>query len=100
MSARSLPVIIGERSMDSRKLLQYTVRNDEGVDIPLSYLIRETQGEDFKRLYSGNGGDYYPVKITADDRTVESIVDFTERFVKATRVIRHRLRAIIIPAGR
>lgn len=80
--ARSLPVIIGERSMDSRKLLQYTVRNDEGVDIPLSYLIRETQGEDFKRLYSGNGGDYYPVKITADDRTVESIVDFTERFVK------------------
>lgn len=81
--ARSLPVIIGERSMDSRKLLQYTVRNDEGVDIPLSYLIRETQGEDFKRLYSGNGGDYYPVKITADDRTVESIVDFTELFVKA-----------------
>ena len=69
--------------MDSRKLLQYTVRNDDGVDIPLSYLIRETQGEDFKRLYSGNGGDYYPVKITADDRTVESIVDFTERFVKA-----------------
>lgn len=81
--ARSLPVIIGERSMDSRKLLQYTVRNDDGVDIPLSYLIRETQGEDFKRLYSGNGGDYYPVKITADDRTVESIVDFTELFVKA-----------------
>lgn len=81
--ARSLPVIIGEHSMDSRKLLQYTVRNDEGVDIPLSYLIRETQGEDFKRLYSGNGGDYYPVKITADDRTVESIVDFTEWFVKA-----------------
>ena len=28
--ARSLPVIIGERSMDSRKLLQYTVRNDDG----------------------------------------------------------------------
>lgn len=81
--ARSLPVIIGERSMDSRRLLQYTVRNDEGVDIPLSYLIRETQGEDFKRLYSGNGGDYYPVKIAANDRTVESIVDFTERFVKA-----------------
>ena len=81
--ARSLPVIIGERGMDSRRLLQYTVRNDEGVDIPLSYLIRETQGEDFKRRYSGNGGDYYPVKITANDRTVESIVDFTERFVKA-----------------
>lgn len=81
--ARSLPVIIGERGMDNRRLLQYTVRNDEGVDIPLSYLIRETQGEDFKRLYSGNGGDYYPVKITANDRTVESIVDFTERFVKA-----------------
>ena len=81
--ARSLPVIIGERGMDSRRLLQYTVRNDEGVDIPLSYLIRKTQGEDFKRLYSGNGGDYYPVKITANDRTVESIVDFTERFVKA-----------------
>ena len=66
-----MPVIIGERGMDSRRLLQYTVRNDEGVDIPLSYLIRETQGEDFKRLYSGNGGDYYPVKIAANDRTVE-----------------------------
>lgn len=81
--ARSLPVILGRQEMDSRRLLQYTVRNDEGVDVPLSFLIRETQGEDFKRLYSGNGGDYYPVKITADDRTVEQIVDFTERFVKS-----------------
>ena len=81
--ARSLPVIIGERHVDSRKLLEYTVRNSDGVEIPLSYLVRETRGEDFKRLYSGNGGDYYPVRIVADDRKVEEIVDFTERFVKS-----------------
>lgn len=80
--ARSLPVIIGEPDVDGRKLLQNTVRNTEGVEIPLSYLVQETQGEDFKRLYSGNGGDYYPVRIEADDRTVEQVVDFTEHFVK------------------
>lgn len=81
--ARSLPVIIGERHVDSRKLLQYTVRNNDDVEIPLSYPIRETRGEDFKRLYSGNGGDYYPVKIVADDRKVEEVVDFTEQFAKS-----------------
>lgn len=81
--ARSLPVIIGANGLDGNNLLQYTVRNDEDVDIPLRYLIRETQGEDFKRLYSGSGGDYYPVKISAEDRTVEDIVAFTERYVKS-----------------
>ena len=81
--ARSMPVIVGERDVDGRKLLQHTVRNSDEVDVPLSYLIRQTQGEDFKRLYSGSGGDYYPVKIEADDRTVEKVVAFVEQFVKS-----------------
>lgn len=81
--ARSLPVIIGKQHVDSRQLLQNTVRNSEGVEVPLRYLIQEARGEDFKRLYSGNGGDYYPVQVVADDRTVEKVVDFTEQLVKS-----------------
>ena len=79
---KSIPVIIGASNRDSETLLQNSIKNAQGVDIPLRYLIMEGKGEDFKRLYSGSGGDYYPLKIAATDREVKEIVAYTQQYAK------------------
>ena len=58
------------------------MRNRNGVEIPLSMVINETKGEDFKKLYSGSGGDYYPVVIDVDDADVKRVMETVEEVVK------------------
>ena len=82
---KSIPVMIGTPSKESETLLQNIIINSQGIEIPLSYLIQETKGEDFKRLYSGSGGDYYPIKITAKDREIKEIVAFTNEYIKTKK---------------
>ena len=45
-------------------------------------VINETKGEDFKKLYSGSGGDYYPVVIDVDDADVKRVMETVEEVVK------------------
>lgn len=72
---RSVPVIISQKQSDATAILQQTVRNDEGMDIPIGYLVTVTKDESFKRLSAGNGGEYYPIVIEkADNRTVRQIL--------------------------
>lgn len=78
----SVPVTFGTGRKESRDLLQSKVKNKQGVDIPLAYLINETKREDFKKLYSGNGGDYYPIKINATDKQIEKVINFTNNYVR------------------
>lgn len=82
---KSIPVIIGTPSKESETLLQNTIINPQGIEVPLSYLIQETKGKDFKRLYSGSGGDYYPIKIIAKDRDIKEIVSFANEYIKAEK---------------
>jgi multidrug efflux pump subunit AcrB len=81
-SGSSIPVTLGSGRKESRDLLMSKVKNKDGAEIPLSYIIKESKGEDFKKLYSGSGGDYYPVEVTADDVTVREMVDFVRSFTK------------------
>ena len=81
-SGSSIPVTLGSGRKESRDLLMSKVKNKNGVEIPLSYIIKESKGEDFKKLYSGSGGDYYPVEVTANDATVREMVDFVRKFTK------------------
>lgn len=81
-SGSSIPVTLGAGRKESRDLLMSKVTNKQGAEIPLSYLIKESKGEDFKKLYSGSGGDYYPVEIEADDATVREMVHFVRDFTK------------------
>ena len=48
--AQSVPVIVGTDDKENDRILNSTVKNNEGTDIPISYLIQETKGEDYKRL--------------------------------------------------
>ena len=65
-----------ELSGKERQLMAGTVRNDEGTEIPISYMLRETKGEDYKRLQAGNGGEYYALCLNAPDREIERVMAF------------------------
>lgn len=72
--AQSVPVIVGAEAPDKETLLGTTVHTAEGLDIPLSLLIKSVQGEDYKRLYAAACGEYYPIMINADEEDIENII--------------------------
>ena len=78
----SVPVTTGDTRAEASDMLSGKVRNRNGVEIPLSMVINETKGEDFKKLYSGSGGDYYPVVIDVDDADVKRVMETVEEVVK------------------
>jgi len=81
--AQPVPVIIGDNDTHwSEGLLMSTIRNGDGVDIPLSYLIKETRGEDYKRLTAGKEGGYYEIAINAKNSDVKKIIKFADNYVK------------------
>ncbi len=76
--AQSIPVIIGSDNRESDRVLNSSVSNSDGTSIPIAYLVRETRGENYKRLQAGNGGEYYSVSLNASDSEVRRIMDFVE----------------------
>ena len=76
--AQSVPVMVGTDDKESSRILNSTVKNSEGTDIPISYLVRETKGEDYKRLPAGNGGEFYSIDLDATDKEVEQVMDYVE----------------------
>ena len=76
--AQSVPVMVGTDDKESGRILNSTVKNSEGTDVPISYLVRETKGEDYKRLPAGNGGEFYSIDLDATDKEVEQVMDYVE----------------------
>ena len=76
--AQSVPVMVGTDDKESSRILNSTVKNSEGTDVPISYLVRETKGEDYKRLPAGNGGEFYSIDLDATDKEVEQVMDYVE----------------------
>ena len=79
--AQSVPVVIGVREKERLRLLEGTVRNTDGTEVPIAYLVREQRGEDFKHLQAGGGGEYYSIGLNASDREVERVMDFVHEYV-------------------
>ena len=76
----SVPVIIGTDSREAAVLLRNTIRNADGVEIPLSYLVKETRKEDYKHLLSGDDGEYAAIDIeAAPDSDVREIMRYVSR---------------------
>ena len=64
---------------ESMQLLSNTITNNEGVDIPLHYLLTQSRGEDFKRLSAGTEGEYAPIKIDhANDNEIKDIIKYVK----------------------
>ena len=79
--AQSVPVVIGVRDRDNHRVMGSTVRNADGTEIPIAYLVREQRGEDYKRLQAGNGGEFYSINLNACDREIERVMDFVDEYV-------------------
>ena len=79
--AQSVPVIVGTDDKESSRILNSTVKNSEGTDIPIAYLVKEAKGEDYKRLPAGNGGEFYSIDLNATDKEVEQVMDYVENQV-------------------
>lgn len=78
----SMPVTTGDSRAEASDILSGKVRNKNGVEIPLSMVIRETKGEDFKKLYSGSAGDYHPIALDVPDSNVKQVMKTIEQVVK------------------
>lgn len=83
--AQSVPVKMLSGAMSftgvERHILAESVRNADGTDIPISYLVREAKGEDYKRLQAGNGGEFYTLSLNAMDREVEEVMAFVNEYI-------------------
>ena len=79
--AQSVPVVVGTSGQDAGRILGGTVRNSEGTEVPISYLVQESRGEDYKRLQAGNGGEFYSINLTASDRDVERVMAFVDEYI-------------------
>lgn len=76
----SVPVIIGTDGKDADVLLGNTIRNADGIDIPLEYLVEESRKEDYKHLTAGDEGEYAAIDIeTAGDGEVRKVMDYVSR---------------------
>ena len=86
---QNIPVIIGSTSfspehngsnnsqMSSEDIMQQVIVNNEGVEIPMSHLMKAKRVENFKRLYAGGEGEYYPITIEiATDAEAEAIMAY------------------------
>ncbi len=78
----SVPVITGDSRAEVEDVLSSKVRNSDGVDVPLSLVVEQRRGEDFKQLHSDNGGDYYPIYISANDSQIQQIIQQVDSAVE------------------
>lgn len=74
----SIPVMVGDESDRTKELLSMTVKNSEGIDIPLTSVVKEGRVRDFKSIVSGAEGDIYPLNIRAEDSDIPMIMDTIE----------------------
>lgn len=73
----SVPVVIGSDSRDAKVLLSNTIRNADGIDIPISYLVREQHADDYKHLYASDEGEFSVINIDkAKDGEVKDVMTY------------------------
>lgn len=71
------PVIIGQDNRDADVVMQQFITNNEGINIPLSYLVEPQRIENFKRLNANGEGEYFPIKVEhATDKDIKSIMAY------------------------
>lgn len=77
IGSQIVPILVGQDSRDVDKVMAETIVNNNGTAVPIAYLVKEKRVENFKRLFAGKDGDFYPVRIDrASDSDVRRIVDF------------------------
>ena len=71
----SIPIMVGSEEDYSKNLISLTIKNQDGIDVPLSVLLKETRVRDLKQIVSGSEGSYYPLNLTIPDAQVEDVMN-------------------------
>ena len=78
----SVPVVIGGNSKDAKVLLSNTIRNTDGIEIPISYLVREQRADDYKHLYASDEGEFSVINIDkVEDSEVKDVMTYVTSLV-------------------
>lgn len=79
----STPVVIGDAG-ERKDLLSVTVKNSQGAEIPLSYVLKERRVRDLKNIVQGRDGDYYPLNINVPDNLIPAVEQAIKETILAT----------------
>ena len=79
----STPVVIGDAG-EQKDLLAVTVKNSQGAEIPLSYVLKERRVRDLKNIVQGRDGDYYPLNINVPDNLIPAVEKAIKETILAT----------------
>jgi multidrug efflux pump subunit AcrB len=74
----SVPVIFGLGEGDTADILSARIVNQDGAEIPLSAVIKETRIRDLKTITSGFEGNYYPLNMNIPDKEVPGVMKTIE----------------------
>lgn len=78
--AGDVPVIMGQRGADRQQLLTGTIKSKDGVDIPLSLIMKESMHNEYKHLYGSEGGEYYPIDIKAEGWQIRDMLKYVKEY--------------------
>ncbi len=77
----SVPIVFGD-SEGGDDLLSLKIKNDDGADVPLTFLVTEKRVRDMKSIISGKDGHFYPINISAESDEIPQIVKQISKVVK------------------
>lgn len=82
---RAVPVVIGTGGTDREQILGASIANGQGVDVPVSLILRDSVVDDFKRLHASGSGEYYPVALDAEGATVRQMMEYADSLQAANK---------------
>lgn len=91
--ASVVPVVIGSSKVERKSLLGSSIQNNQGVTVPLQYLLRERMVNDYKHLYGSEGGEFYPVNLNVSGKQARRILEFVADYNQSHSEMR------IVPSG-
>lgn len=86
--AGNVPVIMGNFNANREQILSASIRNNEGVDVPLNLLLKERMVLDYKHLYGSEGGEYEPIALNISSREVRKVLNFVSDYEKRHNDVR------------
>ena len=73
---QNIPVIVGQERKEVEEVLHSTITTNDGIEVPLSYLVQVERKLNYKRLSAGSEGEYVPIRIErTSDKVIENIMD-------------------------
>ena len=71
---RTLPVVTGSDKESLTAILEGTFLEKGGIRIPATELLRQSYAEDLKTIVSGAEGNYFPVPLAVEGRSVKRAI--------------------------